>query len=109
MTDEITSIDDMMMEEDLHQREKDKQLGDTSMEDMSLDAEGESEKPSAGKVGKRIKELFPEAGITELVDTLKIVKSAGGSYMINDMPIKELSRWPVGEIDVFLKKAKGSK
>lgn len=98
MTEE--SIDDMVLEDKV-QEEWDRNT-DTTVEDMAID---DSELTGAARVAARIKAVYPDVGVVELVDLLSIEKMASGSYSINGEAVKNIANQPIADIDTFLRKA----
>jgi len=92
--------------------DKDKTIEDMSLagdvkhsEPIDMDLEG----PDVVHVGMRIQKLFPDVDVIDLIDDLKIMRMADGSYQVKGKSLKELASWDLQKIDDFLKEKEGSK
>lgn len=87
------------------------------IEDMSLDSEEKHPEPldmdlsgpDSTHVGVRIQKLFPDVDMIDLIDDLKIMKMADGSYTVRGRPLQELATMDLQKIDTFLKEKEGEK
>lgn len=89
------SEDDFVENMSLEETDKDNKL--------DMDLEG----PDPVEIGDRLRKLFPSEDLIDLIDDLKIMKMADGSYSINNVPLKEIASWDLQKIDDFLKSKGG--
>lgn len=92
--------------------DKDKEIKDMSLDDdakhppeLDMDLEG----PDVVHVGTRIQKLFPDVDVVDLIDDLKIMKMADGSYSVKGKKLSELASMDLKKIDDFLKEKEGKK
>lgn len=93
-------------------KNKDKTIEDMSLADdvkhpepLDMDLDG----PDVVHIGTRLQKLFPEADVVDLIDDLKIMKMADGSYTVKGKKLKELESMDLKKIDDFLKEKEGEK
>ena len=90
---------------------------DKTIEDMSLEDKEKHPRPldmnleglDSTHVGIRIQKLFPDVDMIDLIDDLKIMRMADGSYTVKGKPLKELATMDLKKIDAFLKEKEGKK
>lgn len=88
--------------------------GEFDIENMTLEDDKKFEKldmelggPDPEDIGNRIKKLFPDMDLIDLIDDLKIIKMASGEYTINNVPLREIASWDLEKVDSFLKSKGG--
>ena len=72
---------------------------------LDMDLEG----PDVVHVGTRIATLFPDADVIDLIDDLKIMRMADGSYQVKGKSLKELASLDLKKLDEFLKSKEAEK
>lgn len=92
--------------------DKDKTIEDMSLSDdvkhppeLNMDLSG----PDVVNVGQRIQKLFPAVDVVDLIDNLKIMKMADGSYTVGGKKLEELAKMDLQKIDDFLKEEEAKK